>query len=77
MMPNQVVSRQNRLLPVAIEIESCRVVDWLCVERAGNKRAQFLALCTRKLERKLKDIEKKAEAQRMGGEANRNYFDTD
>ena len=56
-------------------MESWRVVDWLRVERAGNKRAELLALRARQLERRPEDIEKAAEAQRKSREANREYFD--
>ena len=56
-------------------MESWRVVDWLHVERAGNKTAELLALRPRQLERRPEDIEKAAEAQRKSREANREYFD--
>ena len=75
MTPYRVVFGQECLLPVDIAMESWRVVDWLRVERAGNKRAELLALRARQLERRLEDIEKAAEAQRKNREANRKYFD--
>ena len=56
-------------------MESWRVVDWLRVERAGNKRAELLALHARQLERRLEDIEKEAEAQQKNREGNHEYFD--
>ena len=56
-------------------IESWRMLDWLRVERAGNKRAKWLVLRSRQLERRPEDIEKAAEAQRKSREANREYFD--
>ena len=61
MTPYRVVFGQECLLPVEIAMESWRVVDWLRVERAGNKRAELLALCARQLERRPEDIEKAAE----------------
>ena len=64
MTPYRVVFGQECLLPVEIAMESWRVVDWLRVERAGNKRAELLALRARQLERRPEDIEKAAEAQR-------------
>ena len=51
------------------------MVDWLRVERAGNKRAELQALRARQLERRPEDIEKAGEAQRKSREANREYFD--
>ena len=45
-------------------MESWRVVNWLRLERAGNKRAELLALRARQLERRPEDIEKAAEGQR-------------
>ena len=75
MTPYRVVFGQECLLPVEIAMESWRVVDWLRVERAGNKRAELLALRARQLERRPEDIEKAAEAQRKNREANREYFD--
>ena len=74
MTPYRVLFGQECLLPVEIAMESWRVVDWLHVERAGNKRAQLLALRARQLERRPEDIEKAAEAQRKSREANREYF---
>ena len=62
MTPYRVVFGQECLLPVEIAMESWRVVDWLRVERAGNKRAELLALRARQLERRPEDIEKAAEA---------------
>ena len=56
-------------------MESWRVVDWLRVERAGNKRAELLALGARQLERRPEDIEKAADAQRKSREANHQYLD--
>ena len=56
-------------------MESWPVVDLLPVERAGNKRAELLALRTRQLESRPEDIEKVVEAQRKRREANREYFD--
>ena len=56
-------------------MESWRVVSWLHVERAGNKREELLALRARHLQRRLEDIEKAAEVQRKSREANREYFD--
>ena len=64
MMPYRVVFGQECLLPVEIAMESWRVVDWLRVEGAANKRAELLALRARQLERRPEDIEKAAEAQR-------------
>ena len=55
-------------------MESWRVVDWLHMERAGNKRVDLLALRTRQLERTPEDIEKAVKAQRKHREANREYF---
>ena len=52
-------------------MESWCVVDCWRVERAGNKRAELLALRTRQLERRPENIEKAAEAQRKSREANR------
>ena len=75
MMPYRVIFGQECLLPVDIAMESWRVVDWLRVERAGNKRAELLALHARQLERRPEDIEKAAEAQWKSREANRKYFD--
>ena len=75
MTPYQVVLGQECLLPVEIAMETWRVVDWLRVERAGNKRAELLALRAWQLERRPEDIEKAAEAQRKSREANREYFD--
>ena len=75
MTPYQVVFGQQCLLPVEIPMESWRVVDWLRVERAGNKRAELLALRARQLERRPENIEKAAEAQRKNREVNREYFD--
>ena len=75
MTPYRVVFGQACLLPVEIAMESWCVVDWLRVERAGNKRAELLALRARQLERRPEDIEKAAEAQRKNREANREYFD--
>ena len=60
----QVLFGQECLLPVEIAMESWRVVDWLPLERAGNRRAELLALRARQLERRPEDIEKAAEAQR-------------
>ena len=74
MTPYRVVFGQACLLPVEIAIESWRMVDWLRVERAGNKRAEMLAQRARQLERRPEDIEKAAEAQRKSQEANREYF---
>ena len=51
------------------------MVDRLCRERAGNKRAELLAVRARQLGRRPEDIEKAAEAQRKSREANRKYFD--
>ena len=51
------------------------MVDWFFVERAGNKRAELLALRPRQLEKRLEDIEKAAEAQRKSREANCEYCD--
>ena len=45
------------------------------VERAGNRRAELLALRARQLERRPEDIEKAVGAQRKSQEANREYFD--
>ena len=56
-------------------MESWCVVDWLRVERVGNKRVELLALRARQLERRPEDIEKAAEAQRKNREVNREYFD--
>ena len=70
MTPYRVVFGQKCLLPVQIAMESWRVVDWLHVERAANKRAELLALRARQLERRPEDIEKAAEAQRKCREAN-------
>ena len=75
MTPYRVVFGQECLLPVEIAMESWRVVDWLRVERAWNKRAELLALRARQLERRSENIEKVAEAQRKRREANRDYFD--
>ena len=58
-----------------IVMESWRVVDWLRVERAGNRRAELLVLCARQLETRPEDIKKAAEAQRKSREANHEYFD--
>ena len=58
-----------------IAMESCRVVNWLHMERAGNRRAELQALHARQLKRRPEDIEKAAEAQRKSREANREYFD--
>ena len=75
MTPYRVVFGQECLLLVEIAMESWRLVDWLPVERAGNKRAELLALHARQLERRPKDIEQAAEAQRRSREANCEYFD--
>ena len=75
MTPYRVAFGQECLLPVEIAMESWRVVDWLHVQRAGNKRAELLALRARQLERRPEDIEKAAEEQRKSREANREYFD--
>ena len=56
-------------------MESWRVVERLRVERAGNKRAELLALRARRLKRRPEDVEKAAEARRKSREANRKYFD--
>ena len=56
-------------------MESWRVVNWLRVERAGNKRAELLALRARQLERRPEDIDKSAEAKWKSRDANREYFD--
>ena len=64
MTPYRVVFGQECLLPVEIAMESWRVVDWLRMERAENKRAELLALRARQLERRPEDIEKAVEAQR-------------
>ena len=74
MTPYQVVFGQDSLLPVEIAMKSWRVVDWLHVDRAGNRRAELLVLRARQLERVPEDIEK-AEAQRKSREANCQYFD--
>ena len=55
-------------------MESWRVVNWLPVERAGNKRAESRALRARQLERRPQDIEKAAEAQQTSREANPEHF---
>ena len=74
MTPYRVVFGQGCLLPVEIAMESWSVVDWLRVERAGNRRAELLALRARQLERRLEDIERAAEVQQKSREANREYF---
>ena len=51
------------------------MVNWLHVDRAGNKRAELLALRARQRQRRPEDIEKAAEGQRKSREANRQYFD--
>ena len=56
-------------------MESWCVVDWLRVERAGNKRAELMVLCARQLERRPEVIEKAAEVQWKSRESNREYFD--
>ena len=64
MTPYRVIFGQECLLLVEIAMESWPVLDSLCVERAGNKRAELLVLRARQLERKPEGIEKAAEAQR-------------
>ena len=52
MTPYLVVFGQACCLQVEITIESWCVVDWLRVDRTGNKRAVFLLLHARQLERR-------------------------
>ena len=75
MRPCRVVFGQKCLLPVDIAMENWPMVDWLGVERAGNKRVELAALRARQLEKRPEDIEKAAEAQRKSRLANRQYFD--
>jgi len=75
MTPFRVVFGQECLLPVELTTESWRVVEWRAVERAGNPRAELLALQARQLERWPGDLLRAAEAQRRSREANREYFD--
>ena len=56
-------------------MESWCLVDWMCVELAGNQRAELLPLRARQLERRPEDLEKAVEAPRKSHEANREYFD--
>ena len=74
MTPYPVIFRQECLLLVKIMTESWHVVDWLRMEKAGNKRTELLALHTRQLERRPEDIEKAAKVQRKSQEANCKYF---
>jgi hypothetical protein len=75
MTPYRVIFGQDCLLPVELEQESWRVVEWWQVERADNPRAELLALRARQLERRPGDLLRAAEAQRKSREANREYFD--
>ena len=50
MRPCRVVFGQKCLLPVEIAMENWPMVDWLGVERAGNKRVELAALRARQLE---------------------------
>ena len=60
MTPHRVIFEQDSLLLGKIAMESRRVVDLLRLDRAGNKRAELLALRARQLERRPEDIEKAA-----------------
>jgi hypothetical protein len=71
----QVVFGQECVLPVELEQESWRVVEWWKVAEANNPRAELIALRTRQLERRLGDILQGTEAQQKSREANREYLD--
>ena len=66
MMPYGVLFGQECLLSVAIAMKSWRVVDWLYVERAGNKIVVVLSLRAWQLQRRPENIEKVAEEKREG-----------
>lgn len=70
-----VVFAQERLLPVEIVMDSWCVVDWLRVERPGNKSVGLLALLARQLERRREDIKKAAHVQRKSREVICECFD--
>ena len=75
MTPYRVIFGQESFLSVEITMESWRLVDWLRVERAGNKRVGLLVLRAGQLERRPEDLEKAADAQWKSQEANPEYFD--
>ena len=74
MTPFRVVFGQQCVLPVEMAVESWQVVEWRCVARAANPRAELLVLRARQLERWPQDLERAAEAQRKSREANCEYF---
>ena len=75
MTPYRVIFGQECLHPVEIMMESTRVVDWLQVEREGNRTEELLGIRTGQLERRPKDIDKAVEVQWKSPEENRKYFD--